>query len=367
MYPGGWRREAVVAETQAASGHRSRMRSIASALGANTRVRQEMLIGAPIRRRSARYLVDIPCFWRVKFPRRLTFFGDLHWNHGDNAVPVSPTITRWRPNGGEDACEEECGKSEPDPINGRSRIRFHDRRWRMAKRVARPLAGPRFGGEDDFDVTDYTGWLNVLPATHGAPLSCRVPSARRRGVAVARLPIRGLPKMKAGSAGSNPDGVTLEEKKIHSQPFQILLRDIGEAVFTLNTAVVGLDAVERGHQKPATLNISWEPKDRKIAARKSRKFILESTMVRVSEVINQFVSALSKLPKFKDEKKEGGNGTSEKVAMIPTRVLEKDDYLIPGVVLLVHWRNRIVHPNSNTELKPQQKKLLLSNKDIIAE
>ena len=22
------------------------------------------------------------------------FFGDLHWNHGDNAVPVSPTITR---------------------------------------------------------------------------------------------------------------------------------------------------------------------------------------------------------------------------------------------------------------------------------
>ena len=167
--------------------------------------------------------------------------------------------------------------------------------------------------------------------------------------------------MKAGSAGSNPDGVALEEKKIPSQPFQILLCDIGEAVFTLNTAVVGLDAVENGHKKPATLNISWEPKDRKIAARKSRKFILESVMVRVSEVINQFVSALSKLPKFKDEKKEGGNDTSmaEKVAMIATKVLEKDDYLIPGVVLLVHWRNRIVHPNSGAELKPQQRKILL--------
>ena len=239
----------------------------------------------------------------------------------------------------------------------------------MARRVVSPLAGPQYGGDDDFDVTDSTGWPNVLPATHGAPLSYRVPSARRRSVAVARLPIRGLPKMKAGSAGSNPDGVTLEEKKIHSQPFQILLRDIGEAVFTLNTAVVGLDAVERGHPKPATLNISWEPKDRKIAARKSRKFILESVMVRVSEVINQFVSSLSKLPKFKDEKKEGGNDTSmpEKIAMIATCVLEKDDYLIPGVVLLVHWRNRIVHPNSSAELKPQQRKILLSNKDIIAE
>ena len=239
----------------------------------------------------------------------------------------------------------------------------------MARRVISPLAEPRIGGDDDFDVTDSTGWPNVLPAAHGAPLSYRVPSARRRSVAVARLPIRGLPKMKAGSAGSNPDGVTLEEKKIHSQPFQILRRDIGEAVFTLNTAVVGLDAVENGHQKPAILNISWDPKDRKIAARKSRKFILESVMVRVSEVINQFVSALSKLPKFKAAKQEGANDTSmaEKVAVIATKILEEDDYLIPGVVLLVHWRNRIVHPNSTAQLKPQQRQILLNNKDIIAE
>ena len=239
----------------------------------------------------------------------------------------------------------------------------------MARRVISPLAGPQFGRDDDFDVTESTRWPNELLATHGATLSYRVPSARCRSVAVARLPIRGLPKIKAGSAGSNPDGVTLEEKKIHSQPFQILLRDIGEAVFTLNTAAVGLDAVEHGHQKPATMNISWEPRDRKIAARKTRKFILESVMVRVSEVISQFVSALSKLPKFKDEKKEGGNDNSiaEKLAMIATRILEEDDYLIPGVVLLVHWRNRIVHPNSDAALKPQQRKILLSNKDIIAE
>ena len=239
--------------------------------------------------------------------------------------------------------------------------------WQSA--LSTPLRDQDSVGRDDCDVADSTGWPNVLSAAHGAPLSYLVASVRRRSVGVARLPIRGLPKMKAGSAGSNPDGVIMEEKKIHSQPFQILLRDIGEAVFTLNTAVVGLDAVENGHQKPANLNISWEPQDRKIAARKSRKFILESVMVRVSEVINQFVSALSKLAKFKDEKAEGGNDTSmaEKVAMIATKVLEQDDYLIPGVVLLVHWRNRIVHLNSKAELKPQQRQILLNNKDIIVE
>ena len=59
-------------------------------------------------------------------------FGDLHWNHGDDAVPVLPTTTSWRPTGGEDACEEECGKSEPDPINGRSRIRFRGSCSRLA-------------------------------------------------------------------------------------------------------------------------------------------------------------------------------------------------------------------------------------------
>ena len=43
MYPGRRRREHVVAETQAANGQRSVMRSIVSALGANTRVRHETI------------------------------------------------------------------------------------------------------------------------------------------------------------------------------------------------------------------------------------------------------------------------------------------------------------------------------------
>ena len=43
MYPGRRRRDGVVAESQAASGQRSRMRSSATAAGTNTRVRQETI------------------------------------------------------------------------------------------------------------------------------------------------------------------------------------------------------------------------------------------------------------------------------------------------------------------------------------
>jgi hypothetical protein len=57
------------------------------------------------------------------------------------------------------------------------------------------------------------------------------------------------------------------------------MRDVGEAVANLNTVAVGLDAVEKGHKKSETLNISWDPGDRIAAARKARKFVLASAKI----------------------------------------------------------------------------------------
>lgn len=174
--------------------------------------------------------------------------------------------------------------------------------------------------------------------------------------------------MKAGGAGSIPDGAN-SDKSVHSQALNCLLRDIGKAVFVLNTTVVGLDAVEKKHQKPETLDISWEPRDHKIAARKARKFIVESVLIRVSEAICQFATALSKLARFEDTRAKWDGDTSkpEKISTIASTVIDKDDYLIPAVVLLVHWRNRIVHVNSSAKLKPHEKQILIKNASKIAE
>lgn len=174
--------------------------------------------------------------------------------------------------------------------------------------------------------------------------------------------------MKAGSAGSIPDDVK-SDKIVHSQALHALLRDIGEAVFALNTAVVGLDAVEKGHKKPETLDISWQPRDRKIAARTSRKFIVESVMVRASETIHQFTLALSRLNRFEPARARWNHNTtvSEKISTICAAVLDKDDYLVPAVVLLVHWRNRIVHASSKAKLEQHERQVLFKNKAIICD
>lgn len=171
--------------------------------------------------------------------------------------------------------------------------------------------------------------------------------------------------MKAGSAGSSPDGVTISGLPA-GQPLREFLHGVGEAVANLNTTVVGLDAVENGHEKPPSLDISWHPTDRLIAARKARRFVLQAALVRVSEAIGTFISAMAKLPRFASVTEHWNKNTSqaEKMADVARHALGSEDYLLAGASLLVHWRNRIVH-SSRAQLTPTQKKTLVASSDEI--
>ncbi len=174
--------------------------------------------------------------------------------------------------------------------------------------------------------------------------------------------------MKAGRAGSIPDGVTTMTANPISQPLTNLLNEIGEAVANLNTLVVGLDAVEKGHEKPESLDVSWNPADRRSAARKSRKFVLEAVLVRVAEAIGEYVTALSKLPRFNAvrSKWDGDTSSSDRVTDVFEDCL-KDSFLVPATVLLVHWRNRIVHRKSKAKLNNNHKRLLQAHDQEIHE
>jgi len=150
-----------------------------------------------------------------------------------------------------------------------------------------------------------------------------------------------------------------------------LLREVGEAVFSLNTTVVGLDAVENGYEKPESLDISWNPIDRRIAARKTRKFVLESVLIHVSEALNQYISALSGLPRFVDIREawampKADDSAAKKLTDVAFALLGRENYRIAGAVLLVHWRNRIVHKASRARLAGPLKRLLQENETQIA-
>jgi hypothetical protein len=177
--------------------------------------------------------------------------------------------------------------------------------------------------------------------------------------------------LKAGSAGSNPDDVSTLHQA--TQPLRYFLHDVGEAVANLNTTVVGLDAVENGYNKPDGLNISWNPSNRSAAARKARRFVLEAGLVRVTEALNQYIRALSKLPRFeaaravwdKDAKNKIKVTNAKKLSDIAKEIVGKECHLATGACLLIHWRNRAVHRDSNAKLSGLQVKAFQASSDCI--
>ncbi|MCA3260993.1 MAG: hypothetical protein ING44_03550 [Telmatospirillum sp.] len=172
--------------------------------------------------------------------------------------------------------------------------------------------------------------------------------------------------MKAGSAGSNPDGATIKNKA--SVALKTLLNDIGNASFNLNTIVVGLDAVEHGHRKPNGLNVSWDPKEPVGAARTARKFAVESSIVTAAEVLKAYVSAIAVFPRFEAIRSEWRHdtGSAKKLYDIGSNVLGKDEYLVAGGMLLISWRNRIIHNGDFKFNKTPEKGLLMQREAEIA-
>jgi hypothetical protein len=153
-----------------------------------------------------------------------------------------------------------------------------------------------------------------------------------------------------------------------SQPLATLKTDIGEAVASLNTVVVGLDAVENGHEKPETLDISWGPHDKRAAARKARKFVVEAVLVRVFEALFEHTNLVSRLPRL-GAVVRGWDGKTKRATKIwdVYKALLGETYLVSAAVLICHWRNRIVHPSSGAKLLAGQKRLLQESESEIAE
>lgn len=169
--------------------------------------------------------------------------------------------------------------------------------------------------------------------------------------------------MKAGIAGSSPDGVT-KPKANASVAMSKLLEAVGDATANLNTIVVGLDAVENGYPKPNGLDISWAPADRVTAARKARKYAVESAIARTADALGEYILAIASLPRFQSIRdswaaKKETQPIAQKICEIGSSVLgTANSYLLTATILLVHWRNRIVHERSRATLTRIQKRQL---------
>lgn len=141
------------------------------------------------------------------------------------------------------------------------------------------------------------------------------------------------------------------------------LEIVGDAVHSVNTICVGLTAVSAGSaQKPDDLTIGWSTSNPEIAASKARIFALRASLVFVEEALLKYLDFL-KTCTTDNEKLLNAlktDGAAERVVEVSKFLFRVEPYWWPMVVLLVRWRNKVVH-NSTIKLTGHQKKLLVEN------
>ncbi len=183
-------------------------------------------------------------------------------------------------------------------------------------------------------------------------------------------------------------------------PFLIdFLKNVGESVHSINTIVVGLTSIESGnYKKPENLTITWNTSDNKFSARKARKFALQSALIYVDDALSnylkdirvlidnkiltsilsrsnpQFDTNLESIFKIKYPKtydlfnKQNQKATSEDEKDREYRHISSVDriralseffkfdktYWVPCIVMLIRWRNKIVHRTSAGQLTREE-------------
>lgn len=166
-----------------------------------------------------------------------------------------------------------------------------------------------------------------------------------------------------------------------TQALADFLQIVGDGVADLNTIAVGLAEIRKDHEKPEGLNISWAPKDPLIAARKARKAAVHAAMVVTAEALRQYVRTITKLPRFENltgewnsrkDKPSAAERLSELAKLLFVPICPVSDaseyetrFRTCCVMLLIHWRNRHVHTDSNATLTHQEKMFVHAKQEHI--
>lgn len=189
-------------------------------------------------------------------------------------------------------------------------------------------------------------------------------------------------------------------------PFLIdFLKNVGDSVHSINTIVVGLTSIELGdYKKPSDLTITWNTSDNEFSARKARKFALRSALIYVDDALSNYlkdirvlidnkilISILSRSnPQFDpmlgsifkitypitydlfnkqnqkatsaDEKDREYRHISsvDRIRALNEFFKFEKTYWIPCIVMLIRWRNKVVHRISSGQLTREEINILIS-------
>jgi hypothetical protein len=119
----------------------------------------------------------------------------------------------------------------------------------------------------------------------------------------------------------------------------------------LHTVVVGLSAVEKKiATKPDDLEIAWRADDAVGSAREARRFVLRSTLIFVAEELNEYAKGVLSYRSLAGGKATILSKRAERIRALADPDEVDPTYLTVAPLIVTHWRNRIVHRNSDSRL-----------------
>ena len=152
-----------------------------------------------------------------------------------------------------------------------------------------------------------------------------------------------------------------------SEGLRQFLKIVGEAVYNLNTICVGLEGVASGTvKKSGNLSITWSTNDPKRTALSARRFAIRSSLVFVEEALSDYVDFISTCSNQTQKIINACDteGAAERITKLSKHVKGLEEYWLPFVILLIRWRNKVVH-NSSSNLSPLHRKTILKNSIVI--
>lgn len=162
----------------------------------------------------------------------------------------------------------------------------------------------------------------------------------------------------------------------HSVAQRQFKKRMGQANHFLITILIGLDEVSKGLvKKPDTLDVSWNPKDVKASAERSRVYALNSSLAWIIDNFDSYVQNCKRKPclienkKLSEELDSADRRVNDKFKVFFNRYTSNKDLRLYGalVALGIQWRNVTTHSEANNELDDEYEKILLDNKEWYSE
>lgn len=148
----------------------------------------------------------------------------------------------------------------------------------------------------------------------------------------------------------------------------------GQANHLLITALVGIDGIQTGiiTEKPESFSTSWNPKNKKRSADRTRIFVLKSFLGWAAESLEMYMTELNRKPKLLESEKftslfsKAGQSLYKKTTLIADEI-KVDPVLIGLMEVLITWRNYTFHYDIDNEIRKESMNCLISNSENVKE